>query len=54
MNKPLLKKIVAVASIITLFLNLIFVALRVYSHTVFWVLIGTIAIISLSIMKLVK
>ena len=54
MNKQLLKKTVAVTAIAILFLNLLFVALRLYSHFVFWAIIAVVGIASISIMKLVK
>ena len=54
MDKILLKKAVAVVSIILLFINMLFLALKVYTPITFWVILAVIAIIAMSIIKLVK
>ena len=54
MDKILIKKTTAVTAIIMLCLNIAFLSFRVYSGFVFWVVLGIIAVISLSIIKLIK
>jgi len=54
MDRILLKKGVAVIAIAMLFLNLLFVGLRLYSQIVFWLILAIVAIASISIVKLVK
>jgi len=54
MDKTKLKKIVAMVSIAILFINLLLLALKKYSPFVFWVILGIVAIVSISIIKLLK
>ena len=54
MKKIQIKKMVAISSIIILFLNLLFVGLGYYNHITFWLILAITAVFSLSVMKYYK
>jgi len=54
MDNVMFKKIIGVIGIAILLLNMLFVALRVYSHLVFWVIIIIVAVLAFVLTKLLK
>jgi hypothetical protein len=54
MNVSYAKKIIAVSSITLLFLNMLFLALKLYHPLTFWIILGVIAVTSLAAMRILK
>lgn len=54
MDKKIIRKAVGIIGIMLLGLNLAMFSFRVYSGTVFWIVLGIVAVISYGSLRLIK